>query len=380
MPRKKYTLRFRDLKMQDNMVNNEQEESLLCPITHEIMVDPVVAADGFSYDRKAIEVWLANNNTSPMTNAVLKNKSLIPNTTLMVMIMEYQEQLVRNTIMPLDNEDITFRLLSYVPSYASSRVCRANQYDLPPLNIKYIGHVFSHVNLNPQDLDKFLKHIGFGEQDEAEAMLKVNSELAFMPGDLIDCAGRVFKQISGFQYAVWALDWHMWTMIKKYIEKPSFLSVLLKQQLITLNNEGVDIKESRGGGYRKTKQVSWQNLIDALQKNIDNYHVWTNEQRQSHWCHQVGRAQLTLPTHVINEYNFPASISRWCGFVDGQELGKDFAWSICKSGFAIREASSCISTCSHDLEVVSSLFNVRTGQRTKLVSSVTQKYKPKLLT
>ena len=34
-----------------NNDNNEQEESLLCPITHEIMVDPVLVADGFSYER-----------------------------------------------------------------------------------------------------------------------------------------------------------------------------------------------------------------------------------------------------------------------------------------------------------------------------------------
>ena len=34
-----------------NNDNNEQEESLLCPTTHEIMVDQVLVADGFSYER-----------------------------------------------------------------------------------------------------------------------------------------------------------------------------------------------------------------------------------------------------------------------------------------------------------------------------------------
>jgi len=28
-----------------------------CPITHEVMVDPVVAQDGHTYERQAIEEW-----------------------------------------------------------------------------------------------------------------------------------------------------------------------------------------------------------------------------------------------------------------------------------------------------------------------------------
>ena len=30
----------------------------LCPITHDVMVDPVVAADGETYERAAIEQWI----------------------------------------------------------------------------------------------------------------------------------------------------------------------------------------------------------------------------------------------------------------------------------------------------------------------------------
>ena len=36
-----------------------------CPITRELMRDPVIAADGHTYDREAIEMWLRNHNTSP---------------------------------------------------------------------------------------------------------------------------------------------------------------------------------------------------------------------------------------------------------------------------------------------------------------------------
>eukprot|EP00743_Colponemidia_sp_Colp-15_P015411 GILK01018529.1.p1 GENE.GILK01018529.1~~GILK01018529.1.p1 ORF type:complete len:347 (+),score=48.33 GILK01018529.1:72-1043(+) len=54
-------------------------ESFNCPITCELMQDPVVAADGFTYERWAIEKWLKHHDTSPCTGCSLPHKQLIPN-------------------------------------------------------------------------------------------------------------------------------------------------------------------------------------------------------------------------------------------------------------------------------------------------------------
>lgn len=44
----------------------------LCPITHEIMREPVTCSDGFTYERNAIAEWFMSGKfTSPMTNEVL---------------------------------------------------------------------------------------------------------------------------------------------------------------------------------------------------------------------------------------------------------------------------------------------------------------------
>lgn len=44
------------------------------------LVDPVVAADGFTYERASIERWFSEGKrTSPHTGAVLPNQKLIPN-------------------------------------------------------------------------------------------------------------------------------------------------------------------------------------------------------------------------------------------------------------------------------------------------------------
>ena len=43
-------------------------DELVCPISHELPVDPVIAEDGRVYERECIEKWLAQRKTSPATN------------------------------------------------------------------------------------------------------------------------------------------------------------------------------------------------------------------------------------------------------------------------------------------------------------------------
>ncbi|KAK7307266.1 hypothetical protein VNO77_40172 [Canavalia gladiata] len=63
----------------------------LCPILQEVMKNPHVAADGFSYELEAIEQWLqSGRDTSPMTNLRLKHTFLTPNHTLRSLIQDWQ--------------------------------------------------------------------------------------------------------------------------------------------------------------------------------------------------------------------------------------------------------------------------------------------------
>ncbi|XVF15302.1 hypothetical protein REPUB_Repub09cG0139400 [Reevesia pubescens] len=65
----------------------------LCPIFQEVMKNPHVAADGFSYELEAIQEWLEmGHDTSPMTNLSLKHKFLTPNHTLRSLIQEWQNK------------------------------------------------------------------------------------------------------------------------------------------------------------------------------------------------------------------------------------------------------------------------------------------------
>ncbi|KAJ3691047.1 hypothetical protein LUZ61_020211 [Rhynchospora tenuis] len=69
----------------------------ICPIFQEVMVDPCVASDGYTYDRKSIELWLRLNDKSPMTNLKLPNKNLIPNHSLRSAILDWKSSRTRKT-------------------------------------------------------------------------------------------------------------------------------------------------------------------------------------------------------------------------------------------------------------------------------------------
>eukprot|EP00931_Biecheleriopsis_adriatica_P028431 TRINITY_DN16950_c0_g2_i1.p1 TRINITY_DN16950_c0_g2~~TRINITY_DN16950_c0_g2_i1.p1 ORF type:complete len:454 (-),score=95.38 TRINITY_DN16950_c0_g2_i1:82-1443(-) len=59
------------------------DDAFICPITFEIMRDPVVTADGHSYERLAIKEWFKlDNKESPRTNIRLASTTLIGNTAL----------------------------------------------------------------------------------------------------------------------------------------------------------------------------------------------------------------------------------------------------------------------------------------------------------
>ncbi|XAR73496.1 Non-specific serine/threonine protein kinase [Bertholletia excelsa] len=79
-------------------INVDTEDSIdvprvfRCPIFQDVMKNPHVAADGFSYELEAIEEWLRMGDTSPMTNLKLKHKLLTPNHTLRSLILDWHNK------------------------------------------------------------------------------------------------------------------------------------------------------------------------------------------------------------------------------------------------------------------------------------------------
>ena len=83
------------------VIEDEDEmvlDSMLCPISHCIMQDPVMAPDLHTYDRVHLDAWIAKAQSlgvpvcSPLTREVfVKGFKLLPNLTIRKMIQEYLE-------------------------------------------------------------------------------------------------------------------------------------------------------------------------------------------------------------------------------------------------------------------------------------------------
>ena len=69
----------------------EPPDEYLCPITQELMCDPVTASDGHTYERAAIEMWLQRNPSSPKSGLALHTTSLYPNHMCHRLILEWKE-------------------------------------------------------------------------------------------------------------------------------------------------------------------------------------------------------------------------------------------------------------------------------------------------
>jgi hypothetical protein len=61
------------------MMIDVNTDLLICPISQVIFKDPVISNDGFTYERLAIEEWLINNNTDPLSRNTLTKSDLKSN-------------------------------------------------------------------------------------------------------------------------------------------------------------------------------------------------------------------------------------------------------------------------------------------------------------
>ena len=91
--------------VQDNMVSNDNAmfnnapsmnemdipETFICPVTLDVMVDPLISRYGHNYERRAILDWLKTGTIDcPLTKQPLRPSDLIPNEQLRVRIAAWR--------------------------------------------------------------------------------------------------------------------------------------------------------------------------------------------------------------------------------------------------------------------------------------------------
>jgi len=70
-----YENKINDLKIKLDKI----EENLKCPITLNIINDPVITPSGITYERSAITTWLTTNHIDPVNRQLLSNGQLVNN-------------------------------------------------------------------------------------------------------------------------------------------------------------------------------------------------------------------------------------------------------------------------------------------------------------
>lgn len=155
-------------------------------------------------------------------------------------------------------------------------------------------------------VSKLLEHVAKGNQAKVEELLKKYPEYLLMRGNVTDLTGREFIGISAFEYALWAMDSHMYKMMERCIpegEASIELRAELRAQYTRITRDGVDY--TLNGVRVHECHFDYEELKTAYQTYIANYNTWTDAQRDTHWCTQIGGAQSRLPMHVVNEFCRP---------------------------------------------------------------------------
>ena len=70
-------------------------DGLLCPLSKQLMTDPVLAADGVTYHRPAISEWMASKTLSPVLQTPLPHGGLVPNQAVKDAVLGYLRMQLR---------------------------------------------------------------------------------------------------------------------------------------------------------------------------------------------------------------------------------------------------------------------------------------------
>eukprot|EP01024_Parvocaulis_polyphysoides_P056018 TRINITY_DN5822_c2_g1_i1.p3 TRINITY_DN5822_c2_g1~~TRINITY_DN5822_c2_g1_i1.p3 ORF type:complete len:246 (-),score=14.97 TRINITY_DN5822_c2_g1_i1:677-1345(-) len=90
---REYKQRVIQLKVLSQLDQNGVPDRYKCPITREIMKEPVLLLEtGHTFEKEAIDLWLRDHATCPVTNQPLRKLDTAPVLALKQEILEYQQK------------------------------------------------------------------------------------------------------------------------------------------------------------------------------------------------------------------------------------------------------------------------------------------------
>jgi len=178
----------------------------------------------------------------------------------------------------------------YCASCAKPRSASATTVYLDdPHNPEVRRALADFVGNENKELEKLLRCVVTGQQAAAQALLVKDSKLLLLAGDIKDLSGRVWRNVTALQLALWARDWHMWRMLLQYL---SFQAALTQCQEL----------EEKGTGHGSS--FNMKPFLQDL-KYFSSNKWYSEDGADDYWSGHVGPEQTALPVHVANEYCHP---------------------------------------------------------------------------
>jgi hypothetical protein len=311
-----------------------------------------------------------------------------------------------------------------VPSIAEAQLLSTPELARLARSSKHLSTLFKPIlNVRKEDylaVKKVLYHVVRGEHDAVRTLLTNNIDLLYKRGSVTDCSGRTFESISPFEYALWALDKHMWDTMLSCIpknEKGNKVLAQLRAQYKAFKidekapEEKVETPQIKGVTYSlngtpitESHFNFKQTIIKELQAQVNAQNAPGNKNWKAidkQWVEGVGGAQRLLPMHVVNEYCAPLAFYPIPNFTiySGSSrqffnymTDKDDDWFTCDSklgidfgifrggaAHAVGEWRDETASC-RDLDAMTALCEVRTNDfinlETQLEQSITADNQP----
>ncbi len=180
---------------------------------------------------------------------------------------------------------------------------RDENRSMPPVKATLPVRIFHAAKLKimveQKIVNTFLSYVVKGNQVKVEEILERHPHLVLSKGDCKDPAGREFRNITGFQYALWALDWHMWEVMLDYLQE--FDDDEVYRQYYD--------QKTRTKALGHGEHYNFQELLYALKSFIAQYDALKKSNNQVAldrlWVHNIGGAQRKTVAHVAQEYCNP---------------------------------------------------------------------------
>ena len=180
-------------------------QALRCPVTHDIMVDPVKAPDGHTYERAAIEEAIRRNGKSPITRQPMRIDQLVTDYTLKNVIEELSSSKTEEVTTKDEPVTVTTR------SHAGMTQVTISTPDgeAAPLDVAFVidisGSMATEVSSGESDGFSILdvvKHAiltcleGFRPQDKVSLVVYSTEARVLMPSLCMDAGGKACIKIA----------------------------------------------------------------------------------------------------------------------------------------------------------------------------------------